>query len=534
MDELEWVETMPIGDVLVRAAARWPGNEAILFPGDRRTYRDVLLAAERAARSLIGLGLEPGDRVGILMPNCHDFVSIEFGCALAGFPFVPINARYKSHELTYVIADAELRAVVTTDLIGEYVDFVELLEASTRDRPPSLRHLVLLGESSPEGFVDRAAFDTVAASVPPEHVHLLRQRVKIRSEAMMMYTSGTTSQPKGCVICHEAMVRVGIEQAIRWQLSPQTRFWNPLPMFHMGGISPLVAHMLVGALTMTQTHFDAGEVLRMMEEERCTFAYPTFPTITQPLIKHADFDSTDLSTVTLVNDTGQEDSLRLVQARFPQAAVVTLFGMTETCGGVSWSGPDDPLDKRMTTGGFPFRGTEVRIADPETDEELPAGVRGEITVRGPGLFSYYHDDPEKTAHAMRGGWFHTGDLGTIDEDGRLTFLGRLKDMLKVGGENVAAVEIEAYLMTHPAVKIAQVVSVPDEKYLEVPGALVETLDGETVTEEELIAFCTGTIASFKVPRYVRFVSEWPMSGTKIKKFQLREDLLRALGLEVPA
>src|SRR6185437_14517819 len=202
MDELEWVETMPIGDVLVRAAARWPDHEAILFPGDRRTYRDVLLAAERAARSLIGLGLEPGDRVGILMPNCHDFVSIEFGCALAGFPFVPINARYKSHELTYVIADAELRAVVTTDLIGEYVDFVELLEASTRDRPPSLRHLVLLGESSPEGFVDRAAFDTAAASVPPEHVHLLRQRVKIRSEAMMMYTSGTTSQPKGCVICH--------------------------------------------------------------------------------------------------------------------------------------------------------------------------------------------------------------------------------------------------------------------------------------------------------------------------------------------
>jgi acyl-CoA synthetase (AMP-forming)/AMP-acid ligase II len=532
MHELEWVETMPIGDVLVRAATRWPDNEALLINGRRRTYREVLLDAEHTARSLLGLGLEPGDRVGILMPNCHEFVDVELGCAMAGMPFVPINARYKSHELTYVLADAELAAVVTSDLISEYVDFVELLEASTVERPPALRHLILLGESSPPGFVDRSAFEAAAEGVEPEHVHLLRQRVKIRGEAMMMYTSGTTSQPKGCVICHEAMVRVGIEQAIRWQLSPETRFWNPLPMFHMGGISPLVAHMLAGALTMTQTRFDAGEVLRMMEAERCTFAYPTFPTITQPLIKHPDFDSTDLSTVTLVNDTGQEDSLRLVQAKFAPAAVVTLFGMTETCGGVSWSGPDDPLDKRMTTGGFPFRGTEVRIADPETNEELPVGERGEITVRGPGLFSYYHNDPVKTAEAMRGGWFHTGDLGTVDEDGRVTFLGRLKDMLKVGGENVAAVEIEAFLMTHPAVKIAQVVSVPDEKYLEVPGALVETLDGADVSEEELIAFCKGTIASFKVPRYVRFVSEWPMSGTKIKKFQLREDLLRDLGLEV--
>src|SRR5215475_4848327 len=149
----------------------------------------------------------------------------------------------------------------------------------------------------------------------------------------------------------------------------------------------------------------------------------------------------------------------------------------------------------MTTGGFPFRGTEVRIEDPETGEELSPGARCEITVRGPGLFSYYHNDPVKTAEAMRGGWFHTGDLGTVDDEGRLTFLGRLKDMLKVGGENVAAVEIEAFLMTHPAVKIAQVVSVPDEKYLEVPGALVETLDGADVKEEELIAFCKGTIAS---------------------------------------
>ncbi len=530
MAELEWVEVTTIGDLLVRAAATWPDNEALLIAGDRRTFADILARAEEAARSFLALGLKPGDRVGILMPNCHDFVTIEFACAMLGMPFVPINARYKAYELSYVLRDAELAAVVTTDVIVDYVDFAGLLAEATVDRPPALKHLILLGTSTREGFLDRAAFEAAAAGATNEQVHYLRESVTVRGEAMMMYTSGTTSQPKGCVISHEALVRVGIEQAIRWELHDKTRFWNPLPMFHMGGISPLLAHMYVGGFTITQTYFDAEEVLFLMESERCTFAYPTFPTITQTLVNHPKFDETDLSTVVLVNDTGQEDSLRFVQAKFKDAAVVTLFGMTETCGGVSWGGPQDPLDKRMTTGGLPFRGTRVRIEDPETGEEQPVGVRGEITVRGPGLFSYYHNDPEKTAEAYRGGWFHTGDLGVVDSEGRLTFLGRLKDMLKVGGENVAAVEIEAYLMTHPAVKIAQVVSVPDEKYLEVPGALIELVDGKHVTEEELIDFCKGTIASFKVPRYVRYVTEWPMSGTKIKKFQLREALLAELGI----
>jgi acyl-CoA synthetase (AMP-forming)/AMP-acid ligase II len=160
---------------------------------------------------------------------------------------------------------------------------------------------------------------------------------------------------------------------------------------------------------------------------------------------------------------------------------------------------------------------------------VPVGERGEITVRSPGLFDRYNNDPEKTADAMRGGWFHSGDLGRVDEDGRLTFLGRLKDMLKVGGENVAAIEVEAYLATHPAVKIAQVVGVPDDQYMEVPGAFVELADGLTASEDELIEFCRGRIARFKIPRYVRFVTEWPMSASKVQKFRLREQLLQELG-----
>jgi fatty-acyl-CoA synthase len=527
-----WVEVTTLGDLLVRAAALWPDKEAIVFPDSRRTYAEFLARAETAARSLLGLGVRRGDRVAILMPNCLDFLDVQFGAFLIGASALTVNARFKTRELSHVIRDSAAPVVITTDLIGEYVDFVPLLRQASADRPETLRELVLLGDSSPEGFLDRAAFDAAADGIPVEEVHRLRERVRIRDEAMLMYTSGTTSDPKGVVQTHEALARTSIAAVERWRLTEDDRFWNPLPMFHMGGVFPLYAHMWVGATVITLTHFDPTLALRQMEEERATFAYPTFPTITQPIINHPDFASTDLSGIRLVNDCAGPDVLRGVQEKFgPKASVVTLFGMTECCGGVSWSAPDDPLEKRMMTGGLPFRGTEVRIVDPETDEELPRGERGEITVRGPGLFDRYLNDPEKTAEAMRGGWFHTGDLGRMDPDGRLTYLGRLKDMLKVGGENVAAIEIESYLGTHPAVQIAQVVGVPDPKYLEVPAAFVELVPGKSVTEEELVEFCRDQIASFKIPRYVRFVTEWPLSGTKIQKFRLREEMLDELGVQ---
>jgi acyl-CoA synthetase (AMP-forming)/AMP-acid ligase II len=438
---------------------------------------------------------------------------------------VPLNVRFRSHELSYVLRDSELVAVATNDLIDHHVDLAAILAEAAADHPAGLRRLVAFGGRTPDGFVGRAELEALAAGVPAETVHEARRRVRLRDEAMMMYTSGTTANPKGCVLTHEALVRTGMAAAERWELTGDDRFWNPLPMFHMGGVFPLLAHMHVGATVVTMTHFEPTLALRQLEEERITFAYPTFPAITQALIHHPDFDRTDLRAVRLVNDTGPPETLRAVQERFDPAPVVTLFGMTEACGGVSWSAPGDPYEMRMTTGGLPLRGVDVRIVDPDTGEELPAGERGEITYRSPGLFERYHGDPEKTAESMRGGWFHSGDLGTMDSGGRLTYVGRLKDMLKVGGENVAAVEIEAYLGTHPAVLFAQVVGIPDERYGEVPVAFVEVAPGHTVGEQELIEYCRGRIARFKIPRHVRFVDDWPMSASKVQKFRLREQLL---------
>ncbi len=526
----DWVEVCTIGDLLVRAATLWPDKEWMVFPEIRVTYGQFLERAERTARSLLGLGIESGDRVGILMPNCVDFLDVQYACALVGASAVPINARFKVRELRHISRDSAMAAIFTSDMISEYVPLPELVAEAIEERPDSLRHAVLLGSSSPAGFVDRAAFEAAAAGIDTEEVHRLRRSVALRSEAMMMYTSGTTANPKGCVLTHEALVRTGMAAAERWQTVHEDRFWNALPMFHMSQVFPQLAHMHAGGTIVTHMRFDPLVALQTMERERVTYAFTTFPVITQAVINHPDFGSFDLSSVRLVNETGAADTIRGVQAKFGTPPVVTLFGMTEACGGVSWGSPDDEYEHRMTTGGFPVRGTEVRIFDPETDEEVPAGVPGEIAFRGPGLFERYHNDPEKTAKAMRGGWFHTGDRGKVDDEGRLTYLGRLKDMLKVGGENVAALEIEAYFGSHAAVKIATVVGIPDAKYDEVPAAFVEVVPGEAVTEEELIEFCRGQIASFKIPRYVRFVDEWPMSASKIQKFRLRDALLEELGI----
>jgi fatty-acyl-CoA synthase/long-chain acyl-CoA synthetase len=522
----DWVASTTIGGVIARGAARRPDHEALVLPDVRETYVETYAAAERVARALHARGIRRGDVVAVLMPNCPEFVHAFFGCALLGARALLVNARYKTHELAYVLRDADAAAVLTTDLVSEYVDFVPLLDAAVAETGrPGLR--VLLGESSPAGFVDREAFLAAADTVPPEIVRFAAAATRIRDVGVLLYTSGTTADPKGCLISHEALVRTALGVAERWQLTEDERFWDPLPLFHMAGLLLLMATLHVGGTFLTTTHFEAGEAIRTMEDERCTFAFPCFPTITQSIVRHRSFDPARLRTVRGVLDTAPPEALQALGRQWPGPKIVASYGLTEAGGVVAFSHLDDPEETRVR-GGRPFRGMEVRIADPETDDELPPGEVGQILVRGPGLFDGYHGDPDKTAEAMRGGWLHTGDLGVADREGRVSYRGRTKDMLKVGGENVAALEVEAYLLTHPAVKLVQVVGVPDEKYLEVPAAFVELAGDAAVDEDELIAFCRGRIASFKVPRYVRFVDEWPMSTTKIQKHRLREALVAEL------
>jgi fatty-acyl-CoA synthase len=272
-------------------------------------------------------------------------------------------------------------------------------------------------------------------------------------------------------------------------------------------------------------HFEPGAALDYLEHERATVNFASFPTITQALLTHPQWDPSRMH-FRLVNNVAPPDVLRSMQAAMAFATQISAYGLTEAGGVVAFGCRSDSAEQRATTSGRPFRGIEVVAKDLETGAVLPPGASGELCIRGYCLFEGYYRDPAKNAEAFDGeGFFHTGDLGFVDADGYVAYRGRIKDMLKVGGENVAAVEIESFLGTHPAVLLAQVVSAPDEKYGEVPAAFVQLRPGAEASADELIAFCTGRIASFKVPRHVRFVDEWPMSATKIQKFRLREQLL---------
>jgi acyl-CoA synthetase (AMP-forming)/AMP-acid ligase II len=529
-DATDVTTVTPVGDILVRNASRDPDCEAIVIGDTRRTHAELLAAAERAARSLLGLGIRPGDRVGFLMPNCLDFVEVMWGCALIGAPILAINARFKAVELGHVIGDSSPVAVITTDAVSEYVDFVPLLDDATERGSGELLHRVLLGDSSPAGYVDRRAFDEAGCSVPVEAVHRERRSVRVGSDFVLLYTSGTTSLPKACTVTHEALSRTAEAIGERWSITAEDRMWCPLPLFHMGGILPMTIMLAAGGTDVSMPRFEPGAALRLLEGERCTLAWPAFPTFTQGMIHHPDFRTTDLSRVRGMIDTGGYDALEQVQRAWPEARVVTCYGSTETCAIFAIGALDDPEDLRLGSGGRPLRGGQVRIVDPLTGGDVEPGVSGEIVVRGPCVTSGYHNDEAKNAEAFRDGWFHSGDLGRLDAEGHLTYEGRLKDMLKVGGENVAAIEIEAHLALHPAVKIAQVVGIPDPKYLEVPAAFIELAPDCVASEVDLIAHCQGRIASFKVPRHIRFVdgSDWPLSATKIQKFVLRERLIEEL------
>ena len=534
-------ETMTLGDVLVRAAHRDPHHEALVFPDTRLTYAGLLERAVDRARSLLSLGVGPGDHVGILMPNLPEVTELMFGASLIGAIPVPINARFKERELAYVTTDADLVVLVTTDVVAEHVDYVELLHAALpglAEAPdpwgldlevaPRLRAVVCTGSDARyRGMLGRDEFADAAVRVPRDEIERLRCQVRLRDTAVMIYTSGTTAEPKGAPLSHEALVRTCLAAGrVRFELTQKDRIWDPLPMFHMSSILPLVAIFDAGGVFISLTHFTVAAAIDQIIAERPTVAYPTFPTITAGLIAHRRWPEVDLGSLRAVVNVAPEDMLRAYQRAFGDAVQMAAYGLSEAAGVVAYTELTDDLDARVTTSGRPFPGIELQVVDPETLEPVAADVEGEIWVKGFNLFDGYWKDPAKTAEAITDdGWLRTGDLGSLDPDGRVRYHGRLKDMLKVGGENVAAIEIEAFLTGHPAVLLAQVVGIPDDKYVEVPAAFVELQEGATVTQEELIEFCRGKIASFKIPKRVVFVDEWPMSATKVKKYELRDRLV---------
>ena len=525
-----------LGELPAIAAERWD-HDALVLGAERLSFPQLEQGSRRRAAELRGLGVGRGDRVGILMSNNVDYLLTIFGAAKLGAIPVPINHRFSATELAHVISDSELEVLLLSsagakDPTGAVEGARDLLAKAPSPAGRSrLRHVVDLGAAADrEGTLGRAGLAAAGEPVAEAEVEALTAAVAIGDPAMIIYTSGTTSRPKGCVLNGEGLTRTAYTVAgERFGFSAADRCWDPLPFCHLSSLVILNACLTVGATFVSMERFEAGPALAQLEGERCTFAYPCFDTVTAALQEHPDFDAADLSALRIVVTIGVSERLRAWQARWPQGAQLGAYGATEYSGVLCYNRPTDSEEQRFESCGPPIPGMEIRVVDPASGEPVADGSRGELHCRGYGVFEGYFRDEEQTAAVMTDdGWIRSGDLVAKDAAGYVTYLGRLKDMIKVGGENVAAAEIEDVLVTHPELREAQVVGLPDEKYVEVPAAFVETRPGATVSAEELVAYCRERLASFKVPRRVFFVSEWPMSETKIMKQALREQAARQL------
>jgi fatty-acyl-CoA synthase len=546
------ITTLSLPELLLSRAAEHPDRDCIVLEGERVTYGELEVRVRQVARSLVALGVEPGDRVGILMANCVDFVALMFGASMVGAVGVLYNARFKAREIAHVTVDSGVKVIITNDITEQHTNYIELLrraipelvhDKNQQPEPretafvpfesaPQLRVAISLGSSSEQGFLGREAFYELGDSCAPEEVEQRRGKIHVEDEALMIYTSGTTAMPKGCPLNHIVLQHAGVVGGVECMgLQPGDVMWGPLPMFHTAFIQPLTGILHVGGTYLSMTHFDAGAALEMIRRESATLMFPAFPTITMQLLNHPAYTASSFAAVRVVLNVGPPEELRAMQERMPNTVQITVFGMTETGGSAAMCKPGDSLALRSNCSGRALPGNQIEVRDPDTGATVSAGATGEIVVRGRGVFAGYYNAPQKTAESFyEGGWFRTGDLGSLDDQGRLTFRGRLKDMLKVGGENVAAVEVEGFLATHPAVNLAQVVAVPDEKYGEVVGVFIELAPGASANEQEIIDYCRDEVASFKVPRYVRFTKSWPMGATKILKSELRTRLWAELGI----
>lgn len=533
----DWFEKQTLGSLPERAARRWGSREALCFKGRRVTFADLAAGVDRAAKGLIALGIRPGDKVALWLLNRPEWIEAAFAVMKIGAMLVPINTRLRTEDVAYIADQSDSTALILAERSGP-IDYLAMVRelvppgvAAAATRLPKLRHIVLFGdEPRPDtvtwnavldggAAVDDAALEARADAVDPEDL------------AFLMYTSGTTGFPKGAMHCHR-IIRNVTERAFRLAITEHDVIMMYLPLFHLFAFSEgMLMSMASGARQVLTEGFDPAESLDLMVRERATVLHG-FDTHYKELIEAQERAPRDIGRIrTGIAAAGMQSSTAIARrARTVFGPLVSGFGMSEIGVGVAIGALDSTEEQCCEASGFPAPGYEVRIVDPETGRDQPAEVPGEILARGYTLMRGYYEKPEATAAAIDAdGWLHTGDMGLLRADGHLRFMGRYKDMLKIGGENVDPMEVEAFLMAHPAVNLVAVVSLPDARLSEVGVAFVRSEPGQALTEDDVLAHCRGRIASFKIPRRVIFVDEFPMTSSgKIQKVKLRAEALRIL------
>jgi fatty-acyl-CoA synthase len=539
----DWFEKRTIGWLPRDMARRFGHREAVAFKGEGWTFARLADEIDRVARGFMALGIAPGDTVALWMLNRPEWIVAALAAMKIGAVLVPVNTRFRTADASYVLQQSDSTALVIAERGGgvEYFEMArEMLPslAGTGDtvlrdrRLPALRRIVLLGDRPEPGTVHWSEVLTLSERVTDAMLQERAAAVDPDATAFLMYTSGTTGFPKGVMHSH-AMVRNVVDRANRMGITFEDVILMYLPLFHLFGFSEgMLVSMVTGARQVLTETFDADESLRLLEQERATVLHG-FDTHFKDLVEAHERSPRDVRSVrTGIMASGMSSSCPIARkARTIFGPLVSGYGMSEFGVGAALSFLDSTEEQCVEASGFPAPGYEIRVIDPDTGADRPVGTPGEILVRGYTVMQGYYKKPEATARVLDAdGWVHTGDMGILRADGHLRFMGRYKDMLKIGGENVDPMEVEAFLIGHPAVSLAAVVSYPDPRLSEVGVAFVRTEPGQRLTEPDVIDYCRGKIASFKIPRHVFFVDDFPMTGSgKIQKVKLREEALRRLG-----
>jgi len=538
---------LTVSEVLDQAAARWPDKDALIVVNQqvRWTWKELRERARALAAGLLTTGLQPGDRIGMLATNRAEWLLVQFGSAYAGLILVNINPAYRTAELQYALNKVECRALITETQFksSNYIAMMQSLapELATStpcdlhaERLPELRTVIQLGTEELPGML---RLQNVVDRADSESLHALDRiatQMDFDAPINIQFTSGTTGAPKAATLTHHNMVNNALMSASILHFSSDDRLCIPVPMYHCFGmvLGTLLCATSGAAIVFPSASFDAIATLQAIESEACT-ALHGVPTMFIGVLDDPDFTDYDLKSLRTGIMAGAPCPIELMQrviADLHMSEITIGYGMTETGPLSTQTLPDDPIDLRVGTVGVTLPHTEVKVVD-DDGRILAPGMPGELCVRGYNVMRGYWEDPERTAEDIDvGHWMHTGDTATMDENGYLRIVGRSKDMLIRGGENIYPREIEDFLYTNPKVDQVEVIGVPDPKFGEEIAACIRLREGEQATEEEIRNYCRGELAHFKVPRYVRFLDEFPMTVTgKVQKYVLRGRLSEELG-----
>ena len=538
-----------LGDFLEKQVEIDPEREFIIYPDRnlRFTYKDFDERVNMLAKGLLTLGIGKGDHVGIWAKNVPDWLTFMFATAKIGAVLVTVNTAYKGHELEYVLKQSDMKTLAIIDGYQD-VDYLDIIyelvpELKTQERGslnseefPFLEHVIYVGQEKHRGMYNTNELMLLGKYSDDEDFLKIKKTISNRDVVNMQYTSGTTGFPKGVMLTHRNILNNGYYIGERQKFTEEDRLCITVPLFHCFGIVLAVMAIVTHGATMVMIElFDPLMVLGAVQKEKCTALYGV-PTMFIAEFSHPMFDIFDLSSLRTGIMAGSPcpiEAMKKVVKDMHMTEITSVYGLTEGSPGFTQTSVDDPLEKRVETVGKPLPNCEVKIVDPETGKTLGTNQTGEICCKGYNVMKGYYKMPEKTKEVIdKEGWLHSGDLATCDDEGYYSIVGRIKDMIIRGGENIYPREIEEFIHTIDGVMDVQVVGIPDEKYGEIIGAFIIKEEGSQLTSEDVRDYASNKIARYKVPKHIFFVQEFPLTASgKIMKFKLRDQAVEILARE---